>query len=98
MAYVVTAKWTAREGEEERVLAAIRRLIEPSRAEPGCRLYQPNRSLEDPRVFFFYEIYDDENAYRAHGESGHFKEHGFGEAIPLLENRERVFYQTIDGS
>jgi quinol monooxygenase YgiN len=98
MAYVVTAKWTARDGEAEKVLAAIWKLIGPSRAEPGCRFYQPNRDLEDPRVFFFYEIYDDQDAYRAHGESAHFKEHAFGEAIPLLENRERVFYETIDGA
>ena len=95
MAYVVTAKWTARRGEEELVLRAIKKLIEPSRAEPGCRFYQPNRDFENPRVFFFYEIYDDQDAYRAHGESDHFKEHGFGEAIPLLESRERVFYETI---
>jgi quinol monooxygenase YgiN len=96
MAYVVTAKWTAREGEEEGVIAAIRRLIEPSRAEPGCRFYQPNRDPLNPRVFFFYEIYDDQDAYRAHGESAHFKEHGFGDAITRLESRERVFYETVD--
>jgi quinol monooxygenase YgiN len=96
MAYVVTARWTAREGEEEKVLAAIMKLIEPSRAEPANRFYQANRDLENPRVFFFYEIYDDEDGYKAHGASAHFNEHGFGEAIPLLENRERVFYETID--
>jgi quinol monooxygenase YgiN len=95
--YVVTAKWTARDGEDARVAAAIAKLIEPSRAEPGCRFYQPNRDPENPNVFFFYEIYDDEAAYKAHGESAHFAEHGFGEAIPLLETRERVFYETIDG-
>jgi quinol monooxygenase YgiN len=96
MGYVVTAKWTAREGEEGNVLAAIRKLVGPSRAEPGCSYYQPNRDLENPRVFFFYEIYEDEDAYKAHGESAHFQEFGFGEAIPLLEGRERLFYETID--
>ena len=96
MGYVVTAKWTANEGEEEKVLAAIHKLIGPSRAEPGCRFYQPNRDITDPRVFFFYEIYDDEDAYKAHGESAHFAEFGFGEAIPLLAGRERVFYETVD--
>jgi hypothetical protein len=25
----------------------------------------------------------------------HFQEIGFGEAIPLLESRERVFYSTL---
>ncbi len=96
MGYVVTAKWTAKEGEEERVLAAIQKMVEPSRAEPGSRFYQPNRDPDDPRVFFFYEIYDDEDAYKAHGESEHFQRYGFGEAIPLLESRERRFYTTID--
>ena len=96
MGYVVTAKWTAKAGEEERVHDCIKRLIEPSRSEPGNRFYQPNRDPENQAVFFFYEIYDDEEAYKAHGESEHFKAIGFGEAIPLLETRERVFYETID--
>lgn len=95
MAYVVTAKWTAKEGHEEEVHEAILQLIEPSRAEPGNVFYQPNRSAEDPRVFFFYEQYEDEDAYRAHGESDHFKRLGFDTAIPLLEGRERVFYETV---
>ena len=97
MGYVVTAKWTASEGEEDAVLGAIQSLIQPSRAEPGCRFYQPNRDPENPRVFFFYEIYDDEAAYKAHGESAHFAEHGLRDAIPRLEGRERVFYETIEG-
>jgi quinol monooxygenase YgiN len=96
MAYVVTAKWTAKEGEEKRVLQAVRSLVEPSRAEPGCLYYQPTRDPEDPRVFFFFELYEDEAAYKAHGESEHFQRYGFGEAIPLLESRERSFYVTID--
>jgi quinol monooxygenase YgiN len=96
MAYVVTARWTAKPGEEEAVLGCIRKLAGPSRAEPGCRYYQPTRSPDDPRVFFLFEIYDDEAAYKAHGESEHFQTYGFGDAVPRLESRERVFYETID--
>src|SRR2546423_4648703 len=96
MGFVVTARWTAKEGEGARVRAAIEQLLEPSRAEPGSRFYQPNFDPDDPNVFFFYEIYDDEDAYKAHGESEHFQQLGFGEAIPLLETRERWFYRTID--
>jgi len=95
MAYVVTAKWTAMEGEEERVLEALTKLAGSSRAEPGCLYYQPARDPEDPHVFFIYEEYVDEEAYKAHGESEHFQRLGFGEAIPLLESRERSFYVTI---
>jgi quinol monooxygenase YgiN len=96
MAYVVTARWTARAGEEEKVRAAVEKLAEPSRAEPGCLYYQPHRDLDDPRIFFFYEQFADEDAYKAHGESEHFQRIGLGEAIPLLENRERAFYETLD--
>lgn len=96
MAFVVTAKWTAKEGEEEAVAAAIKQLVGPSRAEPGMILYQPHRDPQNPRVFFFYEQYTDQAAYEAHGNSEHFKRYGLGEAIPRLESRERAFYETWD--
>jgi quinol monooxygenase YgiN len=96
VAYVVTAKWTAKDGHEGEVRAAIRQLIEPSRAEPGNVFYQPNEDPSDPRVFFFYEQYVDEDAYKAHGDSEHFKRLGFEKAIPLLESRERMFFLTLE--
>ena len=94
MAYVLTAKWTAKEGEEEAVLEALRSLVGPSRAEPGCLYYQPCRDPENPRVFLIYEEYADEDAYKRHGESEHFQRHGVT-AFPLLESRERSFYETV---
>ncbi len=94
MAFVVTAVWTAKEGEEDNVASAVTELVEPSRNEPGILLYQPHRDPEDPRRFFFYEQYTDKSAYEAHGQSEHFQRFGFGEAIPLLESRERSFYET----
>lgn len=94
MAYVVTAKWTAKQGEEEAVAAAIRKVVGPSRAEPGIIFYQPHRDPENPTVFFFYEQYTDAAAYQAHVDSPHMQEHGFGDAIPRLESRERSFYET----
>lgn len=96
MAYVVTARWTAKEGEEGAVASAIERLTPQSRAEPGIIFYQPHRDPENPRVFFFYEQYSDPAAYQAHIDSPHMQELGFGDAIPRLESRERAFYETWD--
>ena len=96
MAYVVCAKWTAKEGEAENVAAAIRRLAGPSRQEPGMLLYLAHRDPENRNVFFFYEQYADAAAYESHLESAHLKQHGFGDAIPRLESRERAFYETWD--
>jgi quinol monooxygenase YgiN len=94
MAYVVLARWIARPGDEAAVAAAIDALIEPSRAEPGCLIYQPHRDPADPRVFLLYEQYTDEAAYAAHGASEHFQRLAVADAIPRLEARERTFYQT----
>jgi len=96
VAYVVTAKWTAKAGHEREVRDAIQQLIAPSRAEPGNLLYQPNEDPGDSRIFFFYEQYVDEDAYKAHGDSEHFKRLGHDTAIPLLESRERAFFVTLD--
>jgi quinol monooxygenase YgiN len=93
--YVVAAKWIAREGEEQRVAAAISKLVDPSRAEPGCLVYRTHRDLDDPRVFFLYEEYTEQAAYEAHAESDHFRRHALEEGIPLLEARERSFYEPL---
>ena len=93
MAFVVTAKWTAKEGQEHVIEAALRRLAPPSRAEDGTILYQAHRDPENPRVFFLYEQYRSKADYEAHGASPHFQEHGVG-AFPALESRERAFYET----
>jgi quinol monooxygenase YgiN len=96
MAFVVAATWTARPGEEDAVAGALARLTPGSRAEPGMLLYQPHRDPADPRVFFLYEQYADRAAYDAHTASQHFERHALGDAIPRLERRERVYYETWD--
>ena len=94
MAYVVTATWTARAGAAEEVAAAIAKLVGPAREEPGNLFYQCHRDPDEEAVFYFYEQYDSEEAYQAHLDSPHMQEYGFGLAIPLLESRERRFFQT----
>jgi quinol monooxygenase YgiN len=95
MTYVVCAKWTAQPGHEAEVRACIEALVEPSRAEPGSLTYIPHADPADPRVFFLYEAYVDEDAYRAHGASEHFQRLAVERAIPLLESRERMFLTPI---
>jgi quinol monooxygenase YgiN len=96
MAYVVSAKWRAKPGKEERLKALCEEMTEPSRAEPGNLFYQVQRSIEDPQLFYLYEQYVDESGYVAHQESEHFTRLVKGEAIPeLLEAREREFYETL---
>ena len=96
MAYVVSAKWRAKQGKEQRLEEIVRELIEPSRAEPGNLLYEPSRSPEDPQLFYLYEQYEDEAGYHAHMETEHFTRLVKEEAIPeILEAREREFFETL---
>jgi quinol monooxygenase YgiN len=96
VAFVVVAKWTAREGEAERVEECIRKLAPPSREEPGNLFYQAHRSPEDPQLFYLYEQYVDEDGYQAHMDSEHFTRLVKQEAIPeILEAREREFFETL---
>ena len=73
MAYVVSATWTAEPGKEDVVRDAIEKLTPPSREEPGNVFYQAYQDPAEPAVFRLFEIYDDEDAYAAHGASTHFK-------------------------
>ena len=96
MAYVVCAKWTAKEGKEDRLAEICGEMTEPSRAEPGNLFYQAHRGPENPRLFFLYEQYVDEGGYQAHMASEHFTRLVKEEAIPeVLEAREREFYETL---
>jgi quinol monooxygenase YgiN len=95
MAYVVSALWTAKEGEEERIARICEAMTSPSREEPGNLFYQSHRSPEDSRLFYLYEQYVDEAGYQAHQDSEHFQRLVVGEAIPNLESRERAFYETM---
>jgi len=95
MAYVLVARLTAREGEQDRAAELIGRLVEATRTEPGNVHYIPHRDPEDPRVFLMYEQYRDKAAFDEHGQTEHFKEIALGELFPLLESRERNFYETL---
>jgi quinol monooxygenase YgiN len=96
MAYVLVARMTAREGEQDRAAELIRELVQATRQEPGNELYIPHRDPENPRVFLLYEQYRNEAAFKEHGETEHFQKLAAGELFGLMEERERNFYETLD--
>ena len=95
---VLIAQHFAKEGNEEAVAAALREMSAycNSDAEPGCEMYIVNRSTENPRHFLIYEQYVDEAALAAHAETPKFKETLLGREIPLLESRERSFWEVVE--
>ena len=89
MAFVLAVTWTAKAGNETRVRDILEELGEASRAEPGVVTYTTHVDPDNPREFFIYEKYHDEDGLAAHQETEHFQRLVLREAIPLLEARVR---------
>ena len=73
------AKFTAKEGKADELLAAFEPLIEQVRNEEGTLLYVMNRAKDNPDVFWFSELYADDDAFAAHGASD-----AMAKAMPVL--------------
>ena len=80
---------------EAEAVALFQKLTGPSRAEPGCRMYQAHRSLADPRRFFLYEQYVDQAAVDAHRASPHFDAFVQRGLFKIIENRTPELYQPL---
>lgn len=71
MAFVVIARFTAKAGQEGRLRDVLSALVEPTRAEAGCLHYEMVQSQADPRMFTFYEKWEDEPSLTAHAHAPH---------------------------
>jgi quinol monooxygenase YgiN len=95
MSFVLVVRMKAAEGNGARAVEVARELAEASRAEPGCRAYVPCVDPDDPSSLLVFEEYDDKAAFEAHGATEHFQRLALGELFPLMESRERAFYETL---
>lgn len=80
--FMSTAILVAREGHESELRDALLALIDPTRAEPGCREYVLLENLDRPGTYWMRESFDDAAAFDAHGRSQHFLR--FAERSPSL--------------
>jgi quinol monooxygenase YgiN len=94
--YVVAAEYYTQEGKDKAVIDILKKMIPLSRAEPGCKVYMVNQSPDDPRKLLLYEVYVNEDGYKAHQATDAFKENILGKVIPMLESRVRHFYQVVE--
>lgn len=95
MAYVVTARWQAKPGEEEVVLGLLTQVAEASRREPGCETFLAHRSTTDPRVFFLFERYASEEAFTTHAASDHVRRFVLEDAVHRLDVRKREMWEPV---
>lgn len=66
MQKILVAEFTVRPGGETRVAEMVRSLAEQVRNEPGNVLFEVHTRADDPRSYWVYEIYSDDEAFQAH--------------------------------
>ena len=69
----IIAKMTAKEGQRDQLVEGLRKLVAATESEPGTLVYSLNVSTKEPDVVWFYELYTDQDAAKAHGSSDAMK-------------------------
>ena len=67
----IFGRFHARAGREGDVAAALREVVERTRAEAGCLAIEAYRSTRDPRLFHIHSRWIDEAAFDLHAELAH---------------------------
>ncbi len=93
----IIARIKIKEGKEDAALQALKKMAEGVEAnEPGTLAYVIHRSMDDPSEVVFFELYQDDEAAKAHsgGDSMKAFQSGFAEIFDVsqvkIERLERV--------
>lgn len=93
--FVLVARFVANEGSGDEVAALLAEMTPFAKAEPGCRAYKINRSVEEPNTFLLYEQYVDAAAFDAHRDNPEFQRIIIGQVVPLLADRGREIFEVV---
>ncbi len=92
----IFARFHAGPGQEAGVAAALRDVVPPSRAEPGCRAIEAYRSTRDRSLFWIHSRWLDEAAFDIHATQPHTLR--FLERVrPLLDHELEVTRTRVLG-
>lgn len=85
MELFIFARFHAREGQDATVAAALRAVVAPTRAEPGCIAITAFRALRDARLFYIHSRWQDEAAFERHAELPHTR-HFLAQVEPAIDH------------
>ncbi|MFN2529509.1 MAG: putative quinol monooxygenase [Candidatus Baltobacteraceae bacterium] len=94
--HAIIVTYVIRPGHEDEAAAHFAACIEPSRSEAGNLRYHAYRSHEDPRTFFLFEEYVDEQAFQMHRTTPHFELHIKNGIMNIMESRTFAVCTPLD--
>ena len=69
----VIARGLARAGKKDKLRNTLVGMLTPTRAEPGCRLYELYES-NNRGLFYFYEEWESQDALDRHTKTPHYRQ------------------------
>ena len=84
----VIATIKAREGREQDVREKLEKLLMPTRAEPGCMLYELYQSAENRNLFMFYECWQGKQDLDTHLQKPYIK--------AFMQSAEKLLADPVD--
>ena len=86
--YVITVDFAIKPENRDRFLVLVRENATQSvRSEAGCRRFDVCIPDDGSSRVFLYEIYDDENAFKTHLQTAHFKTFAAATAAMVQERK-----------
>jgi len=89
--HTVIAILEAKQGEEEKLKAALTKVIAPSRDEAGCIEYRLHQDKQNPARFIFFEVWENEAVHQEQFQKPYILELG-SIAEDLLAKPYEVFF------
>lgn len=90
----IIAKVTSRPGERDAVTEILKRIVAGTEHEPGTLTYLLHHDVNDDDVVWFYEQYDSDDSFKAHGASDTMVATG-PELAPLLAGRPELTFLCL---
>lgn len=87
------AKLTAAEGKRDEVEAVLRGVIEAAEEEDGLEVYSAHAADAEPGVYYFFELYRDDEAKAVHGKGDRMRA-AMGAFAGLLAGRPEITLMT----
>jgi quinol monooxygenase YgiN len=96
MAIGVLATLKVQEGKDKDFEVVFRDLAKAVRAnEPGNKLYQLCKSRKEPNTYVVMELYENDDAMKAHAASEHFKTIGAGLGAVLAGRPDIQYFDAV---
>jgi len=87
------AKLTAAEGKSSELEAVLTNVIAAAEEEEGLEVYSVHAANDEPGVYYFFELYRDEEAKAVHGK-GEGMRTAMGAFAGLLGGRPEIIMMT----